>query len=147
MDALAIERAYGRLEEMGVEVFACPFAGQTALVHPDGFLALDPARLRTGAQEHAVLLHEEGHFATGTFYGLGSPFTLRQHQENIANRYVFEHYFPPERLLAAMRAGYTEPWQLAEHFDLPQDFVEEMLAYYTEARGVDFSAQGREGAG
>lgn len=147
MDALAIKQAYDRLEDMGVEVLTCPFADHTALVHPDGFLALNPARLRTGAQEHAVLLHEEGHFATGTFYGLNSPYTLRRQQENIANRYVFERYFPPERVLAAMRAGCTEPWQLAEYFDLPQDFVEEMLAYYTEARGVDFSAQGCEGAG
>lgn len=147
MDTLAIERAYNRLENMGVEVLICPFAKNTAMVDPDGFLALNPTRLHTGAQEHAVLLHEEGHFATGAFYRLDSPYTLRQQQENIANRYVFERYFPPERLLAAMRAGCTEPWQLAEYFDLPQDFVEAMLAYYTEARGVDFSAQGQEDAG
>lgn len=147
MDALAIERAYDRLEDMGVDVMICPFAKAIAMVNPDGILAVNPARLRSGALEHAVLLHEEGHFATGTFYQLDSPYTLRQHQENVANRYVFEHYFPLERLLAAMDAGFTEPWQLAEYFDLPQSYVEEMLAYYAGARGVDFSAHGREDAG
>lgn len=142
MDALAIEEAYDRLEDLGVEVMVCPFARFTAMAIPEGFLGLNPMQLRSGAQEHAMLLHEEGHFATGTFYQLDSPFALRQHQENIADRYVFETHFPPERVRAAMAAGYTEPWQLAEYFDLPQSYVEQMLRWYTEARGIDFSARG-----
>lgn len=140
MNATAIERAYDRLEDMGVEVMICPFSRFAALVSPDGFLGMNPLQLASGAEEHAMLLHEEGHFATGTFYQLDSPYTLRQHQENLADRYVFEKYFPPERLRAAMRAGYTEPWQLAEYFDLPQPYIEQLLDYYAEARGIDFSA-------
>lgn len=142
MDALAIEEAYDRLEDLGVEVMVCPFARFTAMASPDGYLGVNPLQLRTGAQEHAMLLHEEGHFATGTFYQLDSPFTLRQHQENVADRYVFETHFPPGRVRAAMAAGFTEPWQLAEYFDLPQSYVEQMLRWYTEARGIDFSAPG-----
>lgn len=140
MNATAIERACVRLEEMGVEVMVCPFSRFAALVLPDGFLGVNPRQLGSGAEQHAMLLHEEGHFATGTFYQLDSPYTLRQRQENRADRYVFEKYFPPESLRRAMQAGYTEPWQLAEYFDLPQPYIEQLLRYYAEARGIDFSA-------
>ena len=34
-----------------------------------------------------------------------------------------------------------ESWQLAEYFGMPQAYIEEMLAYYVESRGVDFERE------
>ena len=93
------------------------------------------AAIESGAEEQAILLHEEGHFATGAFYTVQSPYTIRQKQENIANRYIYKRYFPPQRLQAAMAAGLREPWQLAEYFDLPEAMIREMLDYY-QAQGL-----------
>ena len=45
-----------------------------------------------------------------------------------------------------MRAGLTEPWQLAEWFDVPQSFIERALSYYHEARGLRFSPDAPDSA-
>ena len=132
---------YDALDSLGVDVFTCPFSASQALAHPDGYLAIDTARLGTEAEERAVLIHEEGHFATGTFYQLDSPYTVRKHQENVASRYGYRKYFPLEEILNAMDAGCLESWQLAEYFGMPQAYIEEMLAYYVESRGVDFERE------
>ena len=113
----------------------CPMQNHKALCSPDGALALNPSAIESGAEEQAILLHEEGHFATGAFYTVQSPYTIRQKQENIANRYIYKRYFPPQRLQAAMAAGLREPWQLAEYFDLPEAMIREMLDYY-QAQGL-----------
>ena len=139
MDGSAIENAYGTLEDMGVDIFMCPLSSFTALAHPDGYLGVNPFLLRDGADELAMLIHEEGHFATGTFYQLDSPYAVREHQENVACRYGYKKYYSPARLRAAMRKGFCEPWQLAEYFGLPEAYVRGMLAYYAEACGEDFS--------
>ena len=127
MDTAALRACYARLEAMGVDVFTCPMQNHKALCSPDGALALNPAAIESGAEEQAILLHEEGHFATGAFYTVQSPYTIRQKQENIANRYIYKRYFPPQRLQSAMAAGLREPWQLAEYFDLPEAMIEEQI--------------------
>ena len=41
----------------------------------------------------------------------------------------------------AFDAGYTEIWQLEEYFDLPQTDIRAALRYWTDSRGIDFTAQ------
>ena len=38
-----------------------------------------------------------------------------------------------------MQKGYTETWQLADYFDLDEDYIKKALHYWTECRGVDFN--------
>ena len=44
-----------------------------------------------------------------------------------------------EELREAFTSGFTEPWQLAEYFDLPQRDIESALHYWTVCRGIDFN--------
>lgn len=137
-DAPSLEQLYDNLEEAGVETFACPLSNFKALAQPEGFLGVNPRKVESVGEERTILIHEEGHFATGSFYAHDSPYTVREHQETIASRYGFKKYFPLSAILAAMDEGYLETWQLAEHFDLPESYILELLAYYTQAQGVDF---------
>ena len=131
---------YGHLEQAGVEVFSYALAPYDAIASPRGYLAMDPGLILDDIQEREILIHEAGHFATDTFYQLDSPYTIRQHQENVAARWGYRKYFPPEILSALMRAGYTESWQLAEQLGVGEKYVCEMLEYYHEVCGIDFSA-------
>ena len=140
MSAIPLETLYETLEAQGVDVFSCPLGSLKAVAEPSGYLGLNPQHLAGAAEERAVLIHEEGHFATGTFYQLDSPFTVRRHQENVACRYGYEKYFPLDAILDAMQDGHTEPWDLAEHFDVPLCYISEMLEYYRTAQNVDFAA-------
>ena len=75
MSAIPLETLYETLEAQGVDVFSCPLGSLKAVAEPSGYLGLNQQHLAGAAEERAVLIHEEGHFATGTFYQLDSPFT------------------------------------------------------------------------
>lgn len=136
--AVALTALYDDLEQEGVEVFPAALHRFPAMASPRGYLAMDPALIETDAQEREILIHEAGHFATNTFYQLDSPFTLRQHQENVASRWGYRRYFPLESILELIQHGCTEPWQLAEATGMPEDYVRDLLTYYQDAQGVSF---------
>ena len=56
-----------------------------------------------------------------------------------ANRWAIQRYLPFEELQKAMGAGHTEPWQLAEYFQLPEETVRRALHYYLRTRGLRFA--------
>ncbi len=139
--AVDLVTLYDNLEQAGVRVVSLPLNTYDALASPRGYLAVNPSRIRTESHEREVLIHEEGHFATGSFYELDAPYAVREHQEALACRYGIQKYFPPDTLLDLMEAGCTEPWQLADALGVGEAYVREMLAYYTQARGIDFTAE------
>ena len=50
-----------------------------------------------------------------------------------------ENYLTAALFREAFAAGYTELWQLAEFFDLPEDCVETALTYWKERKCIDFT--------
>lgn len=92
-----------------------------------------------------VLAHELGHCATGCTHRLSSQWDIIEKHEYKANRWAFETYFPPQEIAAAIQAGYTENWQLAEWFDMPEEFIQKAVDYYKNARNLQFHMQS-EGA-
>ncbi len=132
---------YENLDKEGVDVFSCDLRSSKALAAPDGSLAIDTRRVAGEDEEREILIHEEGHFATGSFYSRCTPYAERGHQEAVACRYGYRKYFPLPMLLELMENGATEPWQLAEALGVSEQYVRDMLDYYQEACGVDFSAE------
>ena len=99
---------------------------------------LDFSKIRSTRLLRGVCGHEMAHVATGALHKVDSPFELAQRSEYRANRYFAQHYLPAEDFREAFAAGYTEPWQLAEYFDLPEQDVKNALSYWTERRGIVF---------
>ena len=77
--------------------------------------------------------------ATGALHKVDSPYELVERSEYRANRWAAEHYLTQEDFREAFACGYTELWQLADYFDLPQRDVESALRYWAMSRGVDFN--------
>lgn len=94
---------------------------------------LDPFRVRSIPEMKRILAHELGHCATGCTHKVSSPLDLIEKHEYKANRWAIERYIPFEELQTAVRHGYTERWQLAEYFDLPEPFIQKALSYYFSA--------------
>ena len=80
---------------------------------------VDFDRLGSLQEFKAALAHELGHCATGCTHRVSSPYDLVCRHEYKANRWAIQRYLPFEELQNAVSAGYTEPWQLAEYFQLP----------------------------
>ena len=117
----------------------CPKPGVT--IRDGAFYAvfLDFTQIPTTRALRGVCYHELGHLGTGALHKVDSPFELVERSEHRAKRWSAEHLLPKEDLIEAFHDGYTEPWELAEYFDLPEEDINNALAYWSVCRGVDFN--------
>ena len=133
---------YGYCRKNHVDVIpyiGCPQPGAT--IRDQGFYAvfLDFSKIRSTRLLRGVCCHELGHIATGALHKVDSPYELVERSEYRANRWAAEQYLPAEEFREAFSLGYTEPWQLAEYFDLPEGDIRKALQYWTECKGIDFN--------
>ena len=136
-----LQSFYDYCDANNVDVMAFPrFPADACTVRDHGYycVVLNPGTLTTFRRLRTAAIHEEGHLRTGALHKVDSPYQLVAQSEHRAEAASFQHYLPPDKIRAAMRAGYTEPWQLADYFDLEEDFIKKALHYWTECRGIDF---------
>ncbi len=133
---------YDYCRQNGVDVI--PFAG---MPHPGATLRdrgryavfLDFTQISSTRLLRGICSHEMSHAATGALHKVASPFELVERSEYRANRYFAQHFLTAEDFQTAFREGFTELWQLAEYFDLPEQDVKNALTYWSERRGVKFN--------
>ena len=116
-----------------------PAEGVTMRIGVDHAIFLDFAKIISTRRLKGVCLHELGHAATGALHKVDSPFELIGRSEYRANRWSAETFLPAEDFRAAFAAGYTELWQLAEYFDLPEEDIKNALTYWSERKGINFN--------
>lgn len=129
---------YETLHDAGVRMFDCEvgFAkAVTVALDRDFAVFIDPSQLSGSAEETCVVAHEAGHILTGATHRVDSPVDLIERHERRAERWAIERLLPFDELCDALRSGVSEPWELAERFDLPAEFVEKALRFYEETRG------------
>ncbi len=91
---------------------------------------VDRGRIETAAEEAVTLLHEGGHCATGTTHSIVSPFDLIAKHEYKADKWAVRDAVSREELEAARRAGYQEIYELADFFNLTEDFMRKVICWY-----------------
>lgn len=92
---------------------------------------MDLGRIKNSAEEKSALLHESGHFATGATHLIASPHDLIAKHEYKADKWAVKHALSAEELNEAVAAGFTEIWQLAEHFNVTEEFMRKAVCWYT----------------
>lgn len=130
---------YDDLKTLNVDVADVKLKNNFAIAFLDNFLVIDRSKCKTAAQERTVLAHEAGHYLSGAFYRAYSPYEVKEQAEHRAFAASVEKYLPVCEILHCFRLGLTEPWQMAEYFNLDEDFVEKALRYWTECKGIDFN--------
>ena len=100
---------------------------------PDGCacIAIDPWKMWTLAEETVALGHELGHCMTGSFYNRFAKRDVIQKHENHADKWAIEKLIPVEELDEAVVRGHTELWDLAEYFDVTEEFMRKAVCWYT----------------
>lgn len=99
---------------------------------------LDFTKISSTRQLRGVCCHELGHVATGALHKIESPFETVERSEYRANRWSAETFLTVEDFKEAFADGYTEPWELAEYFDMPEDDVMKAYSYWKDSKGIDF---------
>lgn len=133
---------YGYCRKNGVAIIPYEGIPQPGATIRDGdtyAVFLDFSQIKTTRLLRGVCAHELSHLESGALHRPASPYDLAQRSEYRANRYFAQHYLTEKALRTAFRAGYTELWQLAEFFDLPEQDIQKALTYWTTARGVNFN--------
>lgn len=116
-----------------------PSKGVTIRDEEDYAIFLDFSQIQSTRMLKGVCYHELGHVATGALHKVSSPYETVERSEYRANRWSAEHYLTEDNFRAAFAEGCTEPWELADYFDLPESDVMTALAYWVERRGVNFN--------
>lgn len=121
-----------------VQVIFCPLPETHSLSLSVGgrcCIGMDTAHL-TQSEENVRLAHELGHCRYAGFYSRSTPFEVRERIEHKADVWQIRKQVPLGELRAALHAGCTEPWQLAEHFSIPEPDLHRALLYYKETLGI-----------
>ena len=95
-----------------------------------GYICMDYSLLWGGAEERVRLAHELGHCKTGAFYNRYAVRDVRQKHENIADKWAIRELIPIEDLDTAVANGHTEIWDLAEYFNVTEEFMKKTICWY-----------------
>lgn len=127
---------YDDLASLGVDVVDLKLKANSAIAFFDDFLVIDRSKCETAAHERTVLAHEAGHYLSGAFYLAYSPYEVKEQAEHKAFSASVEKYLPVSEIRRCYKMGLTENWQLADHFNLDEDYIEKALHYWTECKGI-----------
>lgn len=119
-------------ENIVVDRFALSSREALSLMDEDGtcFIAIDPTKIQSEADERTKLSHELGHCMKGAFYNAYSNFDCRQKHENRADKWAVRDLISADALDDAVAAGHTEIWDLAEFFGVTEPFMRKAVCYY-----------------
>lgn len=119
-------------EHIPVYSFDLPQTRSLSLMNNDGScaVAIDPFGLNSTKDEKIRLAHELGHCVTGSFYNRYSDFDIKARSEYKADKWAIKKLIPKDELQAALEQGYTEPWDLAEYFNVTEEFIIKAVNYY-----------------
>ena len=120
--------------EITVDCFTLDSREALSVMDDNGncFIAIDPFKLKNHADETAKLAHEMGHCITGSFYNKWATCDIRQKHELRADKWAFRRLVPRDELYSYYQHGITQPWELAEIFELPEELVRKAMAFYHE---------------
>ena len=124
--------AFARQQNIEVLPYPMPENCSMSVMLDSGkcFVGLDDGVRDGGVQERVHLSHELGHCATGSFYNIYAAVDCRQRHENRADKWAVTALIPVSDLDDAVADGCTEVWELAERFQVTEEFVRKAVCWY-----------------
>ena len=89
-------------------------------------------------QEFTELLENDLTDAGKLLYPFDPVIPAGEDREELNLSLSAENFLTAEDFKQAFANGYTEPWELAEYFDLPEADVLRAFAYWRDCRGISF---------
>lgn len=95
---------------------------------------LDINKVRTPIREKMAVSHEYAHYRTGSLYLIDADEVTRRKAENRAEKAQILRLIPRDDLKAALADGCRSTWELAEYFNVTEDFMRRAVSYYQTGR-------------
>lgn len=127
-------KLYQIAQQHNVELvtFPMPENESLSIMLPNGKCAIgmDNTFFEDSIENRVHLAHELGHCVTGSFYNVYAPLDVRQKHEHRADKWAIRELIPEADLNEAVCSGITEPWHLADHFNVTVPFMLKAICYY-----------------
>ena len=94
------------------------------------YIGMDTGRW-SSKEERVHLAHELGHCETGAFYNPYAKADIRRKHERRADKWAIKQLISKKEWNAALRDGIVEVWDLAEFFDVTEDFIRKAHELYS----------------
>lgn len=131
---MEIQALYHFAKQQNIEVLQYPMVenGSVSMMLPDGscYIGIDGSVQDGGAQERIHMSHEIGHCVTGSFYNIYAAVDHRQRHENRADKWAIRHLITVDDLDEAVAEGCCELWELADRFDVTEEFIKKAVCLY-----------------
>ena len=108
---------------VSVEYMRLPRNRSMSVNTAEGDYILMDYSLIAATQERVHLAHELGHCLTGSFYNPYALLDIRRKHEYRANKWAVRHLVPEAALIDAISHGIDTRWELAEMFEVTEDFI------------------------
>ena len=94
------------------------------------YILLNIENIKTEAEERCILAHEWGHCLKCAVHNISTTKETIRKNEYKADKVAVMELIPKKELDEAIRNGYTEVWQLAEHIGVTEDFIKQAFYIY-----------------
>lgn len=94
------------------------------------YINIDVSRIETSAERKVCLAHELGHCISGTTYTLNHSNLYRGSAEYRADYRAAQLVIPFDELKECVMKGITEKYDLAEFFEVTEEFIDRTLYIY-----------------
>lgn len=123
-----LNRLYNIAEKRGYEIInydltALKQKGMIVKLGHITSLLVDEKEIETTAEKKTIIAHEVGHAETNALHRLNSNPQEIKKCEYKATKWAVEELVPISEYLKALKNGLVEVWQLAEYFDVTEDFI------------------------
>lgn len=98
----------------------------------DCYIGVDLRHIQNISEEKVRLSHELGHCMTGSFYNRYSKLNDIEQKEHRADTWAVNKIIPFKKLEHAFQNGIVEVWELAEYFNVTEEFIYKSLVVYEE---------------
>jgi len=136
-----IEVILNELDENGIDVDDYTFEKLRAVsICQDGIcsIGIDMQKIETAADLKSVLLHEQGHCETHTFYNEQTSQLMRGKLERRADKYVADNKITSYMIRAAsIKEGITDLWEFAEYFGVTDDYMKRIMNIHFDMDFLD----------
>ena len=128
---MKINELYDKADRNNIAVHYFHMNGIISMSLPN-HIAIDVDAIENTAEEKIHLAHELGHCVRGAFYRQNSPYDLKSRHEYKADKWAVKKLVPFDELKEALEIGITERFELAEYFEVTEQFIEKALKMYED---------------
>ena len=116
-------------EYEGIEIHEIELPERIKGLYYDNSIVINK-RLLTNKERKCVLAEELGHFFTSIGDILNLKIESNKKQEIRARNWAIQKLVPFDELILAHQQGYVSVYELAEYFDVTEDFMKEAILFY-----------------